>query len=104
MPPLESRFKTVAICLDAICLGEPAKLNMTTIVVRVFAIVATFSRWRGSREHETSRRARAGTIVPTTPTLQILREARDRTNAGRVKRWLGFRRGTVGLAGEVGED
>ena len=48
MPPLESRFTTVAVCLDALRLGEPAKLNMTTTTttVRGFAIVATFSRWR----------------------------------------------------------
>ena len=48
MPTLESRFTTVAVCLDALRLGEPAKLNMTTTTatVPVFAIVATFSRWR----------------------------------------------------------
>ena len=48
MPPRESRFTTVAVCLDALRLGEPAKLNMTTkmATVRGFAIVVTFSRWR----------------------------------------------------------
>ena len=58
MPPLESRFKTVAICLDATCLGEPAKLKMTTTTttVRVFAIVAMFSR--GSREERAAEHVR----------------------------------------------
>ena len=51
MPPLESRFKTVAICLDAICLGEPTKPSTTKTTVRVFAILATFTV-AGSREHE----------------------------------------------------
>ena len=41
MPP--RRFKTVAICLDAIRLREPAKLNMTKTAVRVLVMVATFA-------------------------------------------------------------
>ena len=53
MPPLESRFKTVTICLDAVCLDEPAKLNMTKTTVRVFAIVATFAM-AGSRDEPPS--------------------------------------------------
>ena len=53
MPP--SRFKTVAICLDAIRLGEAAKLSMTKTAVRVLVMVATFaaaySRRTSRREH-----------------------------------------------------
>ena len=68
MPPLESRFKTVAICLDAICLSEPAKPSTTKTTVRVFAILATFAV-ASSREHEDEPpehvRARAeGLVVP----------------------------------------
>ena len=43
IPPLESRFKTVAISLDAISLSEPAKPSTTKTTVRVFAILAMFS-------------------------------------------------------------
>ena len=59
MPPLESRFKTVAISLDAICLSEPAKPSTTKTTVRVFAILATFAV-AGSREHEDEPPSRCG--------------------------------------------
>ena len=56
MPP--RRFKTVAICLDAIRLGEPAKLSMTKTAVRVLVMVATFAA-AGIRDQEEPPRARA---------------------------------------------
>ena len=80
MPPLESRFKTVAICLDATCLGEPAKLKMTTTTtVSVFAIVAMFSR--GSREYEPPSTCpeRAGVCDETT--FQIVPERPELVHA-----------------------
>ena len=39
MPPLEDRLNVVAICLEAICLDEFVKMNMTKAVGHLVAIV-----------------------------------------------------------------
>ena len=95
MPPLESRFKTVAICLDAICLGEPTKPSTTKTTVRVFAILATFARWRVIASTRMSRRARACAtilVVKFVESPQFCSYRRDNWGNSRTDR-----------AGEIGQ-
>ena len=88
MPPLESRFKTVAISLDAICLSEPAKPSTTKTTVRVFAILATFAV-AGSREHEDEPPSTCGRACATSRELS----GRGVTESGV---WVGATLGATG--------
>ena len=52
MPLLEDWFHLVAICLGAICLDEPAKMNMAKTAEYRIDIVGVSLYWAQGTDHE----------------------------------------------------